>query len=736
MQYVTDEYKEEMKERWRGHTSVTAKLKLYNPYAQKNASISSSFTGSEALLYKDSPSSYQGVVSTEDDGSITFTFGQYHELNIAGLTLVFSGTLPSTITVTNGTKSDTVAITENQLVYDEGFMSSPYIKITPNSGKLALKTIYFGIELEFTDKQIISTSRDNVVSHISNSLPVKTFTLVVDNRNHLFNKDNPYGYAEYIQEQQMIEYNYGYEMSDGSVYTIKGGKVFVKSWSSDDYQATFNCMGKLNFLVGDYYKGQYYEDGISAYDLTENVLIDAGVEDYIIDSSLRKTVFFNPLPICPYNEALQMIANASRSVLYEDRDGNICVVSGTRAEYIKDIFFEGATSYSIPSAILNDNSLYNYADAEHEYVYADGSLLFLPENETYRQVGYVSDEIADLNGAFTHSHKITMTFKTEFDLKRVFLKFAVVIPTSVTVVSKRSGSVVDTQSLTNLSITTVYSYEGIVDEIEITFNGASPNQRIHLNSIELDGGVRYNLTYHELKNVPMVNDLERVSRIDVHSYVYDLERTDSESGNSRVNIVTTPNEEGGETVDITTIEGAYGSAIGSISAVIGDNRMTFSQPYYDYKVSNGTIKESGAYYIVVSSDKEQDIEVYAHPFTVTDNIYTLDIHETGVEKKSTNPLIGSSIMANQQAEWLREYYNSDVEYSLTYRGDTSIDADDLIYLENNYVADNEVRIEEETINTSMGMDFSCKLVARRVSYRTDANLERAIVGRFKTGENL
>ena len=610
MQYVTDEYKEEMKERWRGHTSVTAKLKLYNPYAQKNASISSSFTGNEALLYKDSPSSYQGVVSTENDGSITFTFGQYQELNIAGLTLVFSGTLPSTITVTNGTKSDTVAITENSLVYDEGFMSSPYIKITPNSGKLALKTVYFGIELEFTDKQIISTARNNVVSHISNSLPVKTFTLVVDNRNHLFNKDNPYGYAEYIQEQQMIEYNYGYEMSDGSIYTIKGGKVFVKSWNSDDYQATFNCTGKLNFLVGDYYKGQYYKDGISAYDLTENVLIDAGVEDYIIDSSLRKTVFFNPLPVCPYNEALQMIANASRSVLSEDRDGNICVVSGTRAEYIKDIFFEGATLYSIPSAIFDDNSLYNYADAEHEYVYADGSLLFLPENETYRQVGYVSDEIADLNGAFTHSHKIIMTFKTEFDLKRIFLKFAVVIPTSVTVVSKRDGSVVDTQSLTNLSITTVYSYDGIVDEIEITFNGASPNQRIHLNSIELDGGVRYNLTYHELKNVPMANDLERVSSINVHSYVYDLERTDSESGNSRVNIVTTPNEEGGETVDITTIEGAYGSAIGSISAVVGDNKMTFSQPYYDYKVSNGTIKESGAYYIVVSSDKEQDIEVY------------------------------------------------------------------------------------------------------------------------------
>ena len=345
--------------------------------------------------------------------------------------------------------------------------------------------------------------KDYLVDAYWNSLPVKTFTLVVDNRNHLFNKDNPYGYAEYIQEQQMIEYNYGYEMSDGSVYTIKGGKVFVKSWNSDDYQATFNCTGKLNFLVGDYYKGQYYKDGISAYDLAENVLIDAGVEDYIIDSSLRKTVFSNPLPICPHNEALQMIANASRSVLYEDRDGNICVVSGTRAEYIKDIFFEGATSYSIPSAIFNDNSLYNYADAEHEYVYADGSLLFLPENETYRQVGYVSDEIADLNGAFTHSHKIIMTFKTEFDLKRVFLKFAVVIPTSVTVVSKRSGSVVDTQSLTNLSITTVYSYDGIVDEIEITFNGASPNQRIHLNSIELDGGVRYNLTYHELKNVPM-----------------------------------------------------------------------------------------------------------------------------------------------------------------------------------------------------------------------------------------
>lgn len=732
MQYVTEEYRQEMKLPYRGASSVYAYIGLINEEAQKSAEITSSFSGDESHLYD-----IGGLVtSTENDGSITFTFGDYYELNIAGLTINFN-TVPSSITVTNGDKTATYQPSGAEYTFSDGYTDCHYLKITPDSGKLSITKITFGIGVYFTNREIISTTRENEVSHISNELPRKTFTLTVNNRSNLFNKDNPYGYAPYLEERQVVSYEYGRELTNGSIYKIKGGKVLLKNWSSDDYEAKFTCVGYLDFLDGQYYKGKFYDDGISAYDLAEEVFADAGITNYVLDESMKKVAIYNPIPVCEYREALKMIANASRCVLFEDRDGNICMTNAKRPSYIHTTTFYGATDYSIPSAIFNDNSAYNYADAELEYAMADGTLLFLPENTAFMQVGFVSSEVANSSGLFTNDPHMDVSFKSEFELKRLFLNFAVVIPTSVTVTCSLQGTVVDTQTLTNLSLTTVYTYSGKIDAITVRFNGAQTNQRIHLNNIEIDGKIDYDLTYHELKNTPIASSLERVSKVNVHTYQYNLEKTEEgTSKSSYVKVDTTPNEDGGDTIDVTTGTSDYGSAISTIQAEIGDNTVIFNQPYYNYKVTAGTIKEYGAFYLVVNSTSAQEIDVYAQPYSVTDNIYSIDIHEKGVEKDSRNKLISTNIMAKTQAEWLRDYYDDDLEYDLTYRGDPILDADDLIYLDNKFVKDNEVRIEEETINTSMGMNFTCKLRARRTSFMTDATLGKFIVGKAKLGETL
>lgn len=736
MQYTTQEYRDEMRLPLRGKSYIYAYLGLINSDAQQNASITSSFSGDESQLYDNISSAYQGVTSTEADGSITFTFGDYYELNIAGLTMVFT-TIPSSITVTNGEKTETFVVDNAEYSFDDGFTNCHYIKITPSSGKLALKSILFGIGLQFTNRQIMSSTRENSVSHISSDLPKKSFTLVVDNRNHMFNKDNPYGYAKFIQEQQEVKYDYARDLVSGSLYRIKGGTVLIKNWSSDDYQAKFTCVGRIDYLEGTYKKGRFYENGISAYDLAELVFADAGFTHYKLDDSMKRVQIFNPLPIVEYREALKMIANASRCTLYEDRDGDICISNANRPSFIYDAEFVGATGYSIPSALFDDNSLYNYADSEYQYAHADGTLIFLPENESYRQVGFVSSQIANENGLFTNNPSIHVTFKSEFELKKMRLNFAVVVPTSVTVTCKHKGVTVDTQTLSNMTLTTEYVYEGTIDEFTIAFNGASPNQRIHLNNISLDGSIDYELTYHELKETPVASSLEKVSNVVVHAYVYNVEKTGEGSNHTtRLETETVINEDGGESLTVVSKESEYGSAISTISATTGDNLITFQEPYYNYKVTNGTIIESGAYYIVVRSEEEQEIDIYAQPYTITDNITTLKVHEKGVEKTCENPLIGSPTMARQHAEWLRDYYDDDLEYTLTYRGDPILDADDLIYLENHFVANNEIRITDESINTSAGMDFSCKLTARRTSYQVDASTEKAIVGRAKVGEIL
>lgn len=734
MEKTTEQYRSEMKLPFRGASSVYAYIGLINSDAQRNATITSSYDGSEEHLYDSSSAS--SVVSKEADGSMTFTFTDLYEINIAGLTLGFT-TTPSSITVTNGTKTSTYVVNNAECTIDDGYTNCHYIKITPNSGKLSLNSITFGIGIQFGNRQILSTTRQNVVNHISNELPKKTFSLTINNRNNMFNKDNPYGYSNYLEEKQEIRFEYGREMSDGSIYKIKGGKVYLKNWTSDDYEARFSCVGKIDFLEGKYHKGQLYENGISAYDLATDVFEDAGITEYRLDDSLKKIQIYNPIPIVEYREALKMIANASRCVLYEDRDGNICITNANMPSYVGDVTFTGAQSYCIPSAIFDDNSLYNYADAEHEYVYADGSLLFLPSDESFKQVGFVSSQIANSSGLFTNNPHIDISFKSEFSLTKMILNFAVILPTSITITSKLSGNTVDTQTLTNLSMATVYEYEGMIDALTITFNSATANQRIHLNSLSLIGGIEYNLTYHELKDTPIASSLEKVANINVHCLSFNQEKMDEgTSKSSSINIDRTENEDGGETVNISTTTSEYGSAVATIKANVGDNLVTFDSPYYNYKISAGTIKESGVYYLVITSDIEQDIDVFAQPYSVTDNIYTTKVHEKGVDKEANNPLISNVTMARAQGEWLKSYYDDDLEYSLTYRGDPTLDADDLIYLENKFVANNEIRVVDESINTSMGMDFSCKLQARRTSYQVDAKLSMAILGRFRLGEVL
>ena len=728
MEYTTEQYRQEMRLPYRGKSHVYVYLGLINEDAQRSAHITSSFSGSEEHLYDGSASSSY-VTSTENDGSITFEFEGF-ENNIAGLQITLGTPLPNTITVTNGTKEETYTVNgKSDFSFDDGYTNCHELTLIPDSGKLKIKSITFGIGLQFGDRQLMSTARNNTVSHISNELPSKKFAFTIDNRAHLFNKDNPYGYADYVQEKQEITYEYGREMSDGSLYKIRGGKVLLKSWSSTDYEATFSCTGSLDYLDGQFYKGQYSEEGISAYDVAEGVFEDAGVTNYKIDPSLSRVKLFNPLPVCTHKEAIQMIANACRCTLYEDRDGDICLVNASLPSFLNSIEFTGATSYSIESALCDDNSFYNYADAELNYTKADGTQFFLPENESFMYVGFVSSQLANGSGYFTNNPSIYTTFKSEYHMYKLIMNFGVIVPTSLTLTLYYNGDIVSAETLTSLELSTVYEYDGTIDALRIEFNSAPTNQRIHLNNIEFNGYIDYELTYHELKDTPIANSLERVTNVNVHIFDYAYEYTEEGTSQSAyVNISTTPNEDDGNTVSVSTGTSEYGSSVATIDAVIGDNTVILNSPYYDYKVSAGTIKESGAYYLVVTSDSIQEIVVYAKPFSVTDNIYTETIHEKGVEKNSSNPLIGSLTMAQQQAKWLRDYYDDDIEYDLTYRGDPILDADDLIYLENHFVAYNEVRIEEESIATSMGMDFSCKLMGRRTWYKTDALVDDAIVG--------
>ena len=50
---------------------------------------------------------YQGIVTQDALGTVTFTFGDYHRLNIKGLTIDFGDFYPTSFTVSNGNADNT-----------------------------------------------------------------------------------------------------------------------------------------------------------------------------------------------------------------------------------------------------------------------------------------------------------------------------------------------------------------------------------------------------------------------------------------------------------------------------------------------------------------------------------------------------------------------------------------------------------------------------------------------------
>ena len=732
MEYASQAYMEQMSRNVRNKSYVWITLGLVNMYAQENAYISSSFTGSERYLYEGYTKD-EGATSTESDGSMTFTFQDYYTLNLSGITLTLGGqTLPNSITVTNGQHTFTVDVIDNIVSVEEHFDECHYIKITPDSGALKVQKINFGIGVRFSNEEIMNTSRNNTVKHLNDELPMKEFSFTVHNYDRMWNKDNPYSYQRYLQEKQRCEYTYGREMDDGSIYKVAGGVVYLKKWSSDDYSAKFSCLGKLDYTEDEYYKGQFYPEGIDLYTLAELVLLDAGIVDYKLDSSLRRFIVHNPLPIDTHKACLQMIAHAGMCVLFEDRDGAVCLKSADYPELIKtaELFYE--TSFSLNTDLLNENTNSNYGSTEPNYTRADGLHYFYPENPnaTTLSVGYVSEEYANSSGTFTNNPNFEIKFNSQTVLEEVVLNCPVA-PKDYSLVVYLEDAVADIVNVTNnTDVTMTHTFDEVLcDKVVVTFTKTTPYQRIHVNYIELIGKVYYEITYKDLNATPVANGLDEVSKLEVALYNY---TPFDYSGSSSSIEIEDEDHNVTEYDSLSTTEVEAGENLIYLSEASSD----LSAAYTDEDYGVVTILESGAYYVKLMCSRAGEVTIYGVEYREVKKTYEIPFSEIGKPVKVSNPLIDSIDHVKLIRDWLLDYYGNDVEYTLSYRGDPILDADDCVYLENQFVLNNLIRIESESLNTAAGMSQNNTLIARRVSYQVPAILGKALVGYARVGDFL
>jgi len=653
---------------------------------------------------------YQGAVTQEMADSITFTFGKYTHLDIKGLTIDFGEYYPTSFEITNG--SDTYSYTNDQAgewVTEDIFRNTAYITITPHAmvggqKRFRILSILFGVGLMFDNFSLIATSWKSECSHVSNELPTKAFSFSIDNYNKKFAADDPNSYLAFLEEQQEVEFTYGRKLPDGTLYTIPGGKLRLKTWSSDDTQASFSAVGFLDYTESSYFKGNYYPNGRSLYDLAVDVCQDAGIENYTIDNYLQTMFTKNPLPIEKHKNLLQLIANASRSIMRETRDGGIEIKSSFTPEIVS-VTTNGVTTYSKPANVPKKNiAISDYATSEKNYTRVDGNHYFLPRtSNVFSATGFISSNVSNNNGTFTTNPQIAVQWEAAWTFFGMSLTFNDVKPSEFTIYAYNYNTLIKTIVCDDVDYFTTVDDDFIdISRIQIVFSKTNSNQRIHLSHIDFGDITDYELDYSDMTASPTATVAEKVKN-----------------------------------VNVTYSEYSYGVAQKKISttmAEVGTNIVTFNNPCHNYTLSyasaqSGTLHlvSSGAYYVEFTSTVAAEVNINGIEFVVSNKEVVQEVRQIGNDKTASNLLIDNITDAQKEAKWLADYFANDIDYVISYRGEPALDPDDLIYTENKKVEKNLVRITSTQIDTSTGMSMACKLTARRVSYILPAVVDSATV---------
>jgi hypothetical protein len=907
MQVTSRAYKEEQKRYLRNENYIYVYLGVISKEAQANATVDGSFTDysdaqsifgnnnfeayyisaeenmtrCDASQYflprnKDAYALWQGMVTQDILGSVTFHFGDFTSLNIKGLTIDFGDFYPTSFTVTNGSESYTYTYTNvaaGEWTTEDEFLHSEYIQIIPHvmvggQQRLRIKSILFGLGFMFDNTSLISTSWKSEVAHLSDSLPAKSFSFVIDNISRKFSADNPHSFVAFLEEQQEVSFDYGRKMDDDSIYIIHGGTLNLTSWSSDDQQAKFTAVGNMDYSTATYQKGKYYPEGISLYELAEDVCIDAGYSDYIIDTYLKKIITHNPLPVDKHKNILQLIANAARAILRETREGRIELKTSFQPDII-DISSNGQTDYSNLDNIVDvDASCSEYASTEQNFIYADGHQLFMPRDPEATgmiEAGYVSSAVSaesgyfegttenyvhfihengtitgitfsnallsiskgkflgdgisvSLNESSTTNPCLTIEFEAAWTFFNLTMLFSDVYPETVVIHTYKDDVEIEYFTVEdNIDYQTLVNHDFYdIDKIMFEFVKTSPYQRIHLAKIIFGNITDYSIDYRDMASSPTAVRTDFVKNVNVvyseyaygtevksisttaavvgentytsktahHDYslaykeitddettynkvskvyVDELPSADSAKSNTRYLVPT-----GSDSYYMYIVETTDGvkswnlmatvteTIVSSLPVNLDENVLYLVQTdknlvYHIYMLYNDgeedsiislgyvvrgtlTILDSGAYYLTYTSNVEASVTISGIEFLITETTYTNQMNEVGADKTLTNELIDNLEWAKDEAEWLAEYYSNDVEYTIQYRGEPALDPDDQIYIENQFVERNLVRITDTQIDTSTGMSMSCTLHGRRISYVEAARVDYAIVDKSEVQE--
>lgn len=737
MQKASNAYKKAIKQAYRNRGYIRATIGLVNQKAQNTAVISNdknklsyysdskkifdgnsvsriyataeeNFSKTDGSMYflpsEESGLTYynNGVVSKSIAGSFFVEFSENQSFDIKGLSIDFGDEYPTGFSVEWNNGIQEFQNTQRLFFSENVFENVTWMKITPSTMKnkntrLRIYGLTFGIAKTFGNETVIGYSFKDYISPISESLPSQDMMLEIDNQDLYYSVDNPESAFSFLETGQEIRVSFGYDIGNDVIEWLPENTGYLKAWKANDKKATFTATDIFDFIGGYYYRGLYRPNGITLYDLAVDVLTDAGVEEnnYLLDEYLKTVVVKNPLPPVKHTEALQIIANAGRCILFQDRYKRIFM----KSDFIPEMHAatNGQTPYGNVEDILKNTKKEAYAICSNDFSTADGTLLFMPKNAgNIVNTGYVSNSLSDSEGLFDNNPVITITTETIFTAYGLNIKFRNIAPKEFIITTYNQGKQSKRNVVTETHIDwfTEEVFEKF-DTMTIEFTKGHPNSRIVIDSILISDVTDYTLE----RNVDIFESSgerkAKVKNISVERNIYAFTSETLEISN--------------ETIKISEAKKTH--------------TLYFSEPYYDFSVSTNSssvtakILKSSAYMVVLEfanlsgASVEFTSTVKGKEYAKSKVLETQNYNSYGEEIVWKNPLISESTHAGEVREWIATHLLGDVDYNISWRGDPRVDAGDLVYLELKSRETALTKIYQNSLNFNGA--WSCNTKARK-----------------------
>lgn len=659
------------------------------------------FTGGDPL-----PSGIVSSQLSDENGIIDITVrirsSSLIPLSVKGITLTFpKDVYPVDFTISD--KNSNVLLTIignhnrifiNDFVYlFDGELMIHVTKLSKPHYRFRLNNIKLGLMLRFDSDKIMSMSFKEQLQLISTEMYTSDLSVTIDNQDGAYDIENPSSEVNFLEQAQCMNVSLSLPLPSGVLEKIQLGTLFLSDWSAKLRTAHFTATDRFNLMTGTYDKDVYHPQGITLYDLALDVLADAGIpeDEYLLDVYLRTIKVYNPMPVLTHKEALQLIANAGRCILKQDRYGRILM----KSSFIPDTTMVSENKIGYSDMNLSGDHKETYATYERGLIKADGKTYFFPGD---RITGYVSASLSDEDCLYTNQPYILIDFEAPANLFALNIIFGDAVASDFIVTTYLDGTLMETLAFTDNTLSAFcldYPFREC-NRLLITFmKSTKPRQRVYVHSITFDTTTDKTIGFKDIGQGSLEGiKLETIKQLNMIRTIYTPDAVDT---TSQVKITKFAGDE-----KMTVIN--FGTPMVIATAFLNGEECGYDRSAWRIKVDLDPPQSDSVEYTLQIVGKKLNAITQTVPFV---------LNTTGSIVTMENPLISDAQLVKECGEWIFAYLKSDREYAYTYlHGDPSLDSNDIIHQENKYVKNLQTQIYAHEL--SIAGAVKGKIKARKV----------------------